>query len=94
MLPVFVAFAAVLAVVGAMTARVFRLDRPAGIALAFSGATRNSLVVVPLALAVPEAYAIAAVVVVSQTLVELVAEVVFVRVVPRLVRRTIPDRAD
>lgn len=55
-------------------------------ALVFSGATRNSLVVLPLALALPASLSLAPVVVVTQTLVELVGMIVFVRVVPRLVR--------
>ena len=50
----------------------------------FSGATRNSLVVLPLRLALPAAFDLAPLVVVTQTLVELVAMVVFVRLVPRL----------
>jgi len=51
----------------------------------FSGTTRNSLVVLPLALALPASMSLAPVVVVTQTLVELVGMVVLVRVVPRLV---------
>jgi ACR3 family arsenite efflux pump ArsB len=50
--------------------------------VALSGATRNSLVVLPLALAMPSPLAPAAVV--AQTLVELVGMVVLVRVLPRL----------
>ena len=50
----------------------------------FSGATRDSLVVLPLAPALPDRFALAAVVVVTQTLVEVVGMVVYVRVVPRL----------
>lgn len=42
--------------------------------------------VLPLALALPDALAIAAVVVVTQTLVELVGMVIYVRAVPRLLR--------
>ncbi|MEG9227331.1 arsenic resistance protein [Aeromicrobium sp. Sec7.5] len=84
--PVYVVWFLVMALVGAQVARVARLDRPRSIALTFSGATRNSLVVLPLALALPEAYALAAVVVVTQTLVELVAMVIYVRVVPLLAR--------
>ena len=83
-IPVYVAFPVIMALVGRAAARRFRLDVPAGRALTFSGATRNSLVVLPLALALPEPYGIAAVVVVSQTLVELVAMVAYVRVIPRL----------
>ncbi len=50
----------------------------------FSGVTRNSLVVLPLALALPVGFEAAAVVVVTQTLVEVIGMVVCVRVVPRL----------
>jgi len=82
----FVAFLVVMAPLGRVVARVARLDVPAARALTFSGATRNSLVVLPLALALPEAYALAALVVVTQTLVELVGMVVYVVLVPRLVR--------
>lgn len=84
--PVYVAFLVVMLPVGRLAARVARLDVPASRALVFSGATRNSLVVLPLALALPEAYAVAALVVVTQTLVEVVGMVVYVRLVPRVVR--------
>ncbi len=50
----------------------------------FSAATRNSLVVLPLALALPAPLGIAPLAVVTQTLVELVAMVVLVRLVPML----------
>lgn len=83
--PVYAAFALVMTAVGRVAARAFGLEPPAGRALLFSGATRNSLVVLPLALALPDQYALAAVIVVSQTLVELVAMLVLVRLVPRLI---------
>ena len=47
--------------------------------------TRNSLVVLPLALALPEGLEIAALAVVTQTMVELVAMVILVKLVPRLI---------
>ncbi|WP_256995003.1 arsenic resistance protein [Streptomyces sp. WY228] len=75
---------AVMAFAGLGVARLFRLDAPAGRAIVFTGATRNSLVVLPLALALPDALAVAAVVVVTQTLVEVIGMVVYVRAVPRL----------
>lgn len=83
--PLYAAFLVVMAGLGWALARVFRLDVPSSRALIFTGATRNSLVVLPLALALPEAYAITAVIVVTQTLVELVGMVIYVRAVPRLV---------
>ncbi|SMH49462.1 Arsenite efflux pump ArsB, ACR3 family [Rathayibacter oskolensis] len=79
-------FVVVMTVIGGVAGRVARLDVPGRRALLFSGVTRNSLVVLPLALALPPALALVPVVVVTQTLVELVAMVVLVRVVPRLVR--------
>ncbi|XVV06054.1 hypothetical protein ACQPW3_11970 [Actinosynnema sp. CA-248983] len=82
--PFFVLFLGVMAVLGVGVARVFRLGVRDGRAVVFTGATRNSLVVLPLALALPDAYDLAAVVVVTQTLVEVVGMVVYVRVVPRL----------
>ncbi|MFC7303709.1 bile acid:sodium symporter [Streptomyces monticola] len=82
--PFYVLFLAVMAAAGRAVARLFRLGAADGRALVFSGATRNSLVVLPLALALPDALAVAAVVVVTQTLVEVVGMVVYVRVVPRL----------
>lgn len=92
--PLFVAFLVVMAVLGRALALRLRLDPPTGRALLFSGATRNSLVVLPLALALDGAYAVTAAVVVTQTLVELVGMVVYVRLVPRLLpERPIPRDA-
>lgn len=84
--PIFVAFLVIMAFAGLAVSRVSRQDVRATRALVFSGATRNSLVVLPLALALPEELSLAAVVVVTQTLVELVGMVAYVRLVPLLVR--------
>ncbi|KQN40002.1 arsenic resistance protein [Frigoribacterium sp. Leaf44] len=86
LVPLYAGFLVVMAALGLGVGRVARLDVPATRALMFSGATRNSLVVLPLALALPASLSLAPVVVVTQTLVELVGMIVFVRVVPRLVR--------
>jgi ACR3 family arsenite efflux pump ArsB len=83
--PVYVAFVMVMVPVGMAAGRLAGLDVPGRRAIAFSGATRNSLVVLPLVLALPAAFDLAALVVVTQTLVELVAMVVLVRLVPRLI---------
>lgn len=86
--PVYVLFAATMVPVGILAGRVAGLDTPGSRAVVFSGATRNSLVVLPLVLALPAAFDLAALVVVTQTMVELVAMVVFIRLVPKLVRAT------
>lgn len=83
--PVYVAFAAIMVPVGLVAGRVARLDVPGRRAVVFSGVTRNSLVVLPLVLALPRGFELAPLVVVTQTLIELVAMVVLVRLVPVLV---------
>ena len=92
-IPIYVAFLVVMALVGRAVARLFALDARDGRALVFSGATRNSLVVLPLALALPEQFALASVVVVTQTLVELVGMVVYVQLIPRLLPAPEPTPA-
>lgn len=82
--PFYVLFLAVMAFAGLGVARLFRLDVPEGRAVVFTGATRNSLVVLPLALSLPDSLAVAGVVVVTQTLVEVIGMVVYVRAVPKL----------
>lgn len=83
--PFYVAFLVAMALLGLLVARTFRLDTASGRAIIFTGATRNSLVVLPLALALPDNLAIAAVVIVTQTLVEVIGMVVYVHAIPRLV---------
>ena len=80
--PVYAAFLVVMAVLGMVTARAFGLGTKEGRALLFTGATRNSLVVLPLALALPAAFDLTPAVVVTQTLVELAGLLIYVRVVP------------
>jgi ACR3 family arsenite transporter len=83
LVPLYAAFAAIMAGVGAAAGRVARLDGPGRTAVIFSGVTRNSLVVLPLALALPAGFALTPLVVVTQTLVELLAMVTMVSVATR-----------
>lgn len=85
--PVYLAFATVMTVLGWAAGRSSQLDVPARRAVVFTGVTRNSLVILPLVRALPATYTLAPLVVVTQTLVELVVMVVLVRVVPRIVPR-------
>ncbi|MBT2468215.1 bile acid:sodium symporter [Streptomyces sp. ISL-66] len=84
-IPFYAGFLVVMAFAGRVVARFFRLDAQASRAVVFTGATRNSLVVLPLALALPDELAVAAVVVVTQTLVEVIGMVAYVRLISRLV---------
>ena len=82
-IPVYIAFAIIAPLCGWLVGRAFRLEVPAARAIAFSAATRNSLVVLPLALAVPGAMPILPAIIVAQTLVELASELVYIRVIAR-----------
>ena len=84
LVPLYAVFLIVMLFIGLGAGRLARLDIPGTRAVAFSGVTRNSLVVLPLALALSAELALAPLAVVTQTLVELVGMVVLVHVVPAL----------
>ncbi|MFJ4259990.1 arsenic resistance protein [Pseudomonas monteilii] len=86
-IPVYIGFMLLAPVLGFISARLLRLPVAEARSVTFSAATRNSLVVLPLALALPETIrGLAAAAVITQTLVELVSELVYVRAVPRAIR--------
>ncbi len=85
--PIYVAFMFIVPFLARLIACAFRLDTQAGRGLIFSAGTRNSLVVLPLALALPNDWIIVPAVIVTQTLVELVGELFYIRLVPSVVFR-------
>lgn len=85
---VFIVYLVAAAVIGRMLSRALNLPSRTGRTLVFSLATRNSFVMLPLALALPAGWSAAAVVIVMQSLVELFGMSVFLRWVPE---RVIPD---
>lgn len=87
-LPVYIAFLVFAPMLGAFAARLFGLAAPAARAVTFSSSTRNSLVVLPLALALPENLrGLAAAAVITQTIVELIGELFYLRAIPALIWR-------
>ncbi|QUW66612.1 arsenic resistance protein [Pseudomonas synxantha] len=85
-LAIYLGFVLLAPLMGILAARLFALPAPSARAVTFSASTRNSLVVLPLALALPEDMrGLAAAAVILQTLVELVAELVYVRLIPAVV---------
>lgn len=79
---VFAAFLGIAGLISRGFAGAFRLGTKQGRVLAFSFGTRNSFVVLPLALALPLGWELAAVVVVLQSVVELFGMVVYLWWVP------------
>ncbi|MBP2078388.1 arsenic resistance protein [Oceanobacillus polygoni] len=85
-IPIYVLFLIITPIISRLLASMFKLDLGAGRALIFSMGTRNSLVVLPLALALPDPMAtLAAAVIVTQTIVELVGELIYIQAVPNLI---------
>ena len=85
-IPVYVGFLVLAPLMGMLAARLFALPAATARAVTFSASTRNSLVVLPLALALPEdVRGLAATVVILQTLIELVGELIYIRLIPALV---------
>lgn len=85
--PVYLGFMIFAPIIGMVTSRLFKLRAEAGRAVMFTTSTRNSLVVLPLALALPEEVRVlAAAAVITQTLIELVSELIYVRVIPILMK--------
>ena len=85
---IFVAYLVFAAFLGKTLGKLFRLPVPTARTLTFSFGTRNSFVVLPIALALPEAWHAAVVVIVFQSLVELFGMVAYLRWVPG---RLIPE---
>ncbi|WP_416140020.1 arsenic resistance protein [Halomonas sp. HK25] len=89
LVPLFVAFLGAALLLARWLARAFRLPARQGRVLAFGFGSRNSFVVLPLALALPAGLEVAVAVVVIQSLVELAGMLLFLHLVPRL----FPDAA-
>lgn len=87
-IPVYMGFLLLAPLMGALASRLFKLPSASARAVTFSTSTRNSLVVLPLALALPEEVrGLAAAAVITQTLVELIGELIYIRAIPACVWR-------
>lgn len=82
--PVYAAYAVLAPAIGWGMGRLWRLPAGQARAISFSAATRNSLVVLPLGLAIPGAVPVVPAVILAQTLVELLCELLYVRLLPHL----------
>lgn len=84
--PIYVAFAVIAPLAGRLATRALRLDGPSARAVSFSASYRNSLVILPLAFAVPGGVPLLPAVILTQTIVELCFLPIYVRWIPRLAR--------
>ncbi len=80
---IFVTFLLFALVLSKILSKLLKLPPLDGRVLAFSFGTRNSFVVLPIALALPEDFQIAVLTIVYQSLVELIGMLVFIKIVPK-----------
>ena len=85
--PVYITFAIISPFIGKLSAKLFKTDIYSSRAISFSTSTRNSLVVLPLALALPapENQLVAAVIV-TQTIVEIFFELIYIKAIPMITK--------
>ena len=86
-IPIYATFAIIGPFIGKFSAKLFKVDVYGSRAISFSTSTRNSLVVLPLALALPapENQLVAAVIV-TQTIIEIFFELIYIKVIPILTK--------
>ena len=82
---VFLTFLLFALLLSKILSKVLKLPNLDGRVLAFTFGTRNSFVVLPIALALPEDFQVAVLTIVYQSLVELMGMLVFIKIVPRWV---------
>ncbi|QIG89163.1 arsenic resistance protein [Chryseobacterium sp. POL2] len=88
-LPVYIVFAIIAPFIGKISAQLFKVDVQSSRAISFSTSTRNSLVVLPLALALPAPEnQLVAIVIVTQTIVEIFFELIYIKVIPIITKES------
>lgn len=86
-IPIYIIFMIIAPLIGYFTGKLFRLETRLIRTIAFSTSTRNALVVLPLALGLPGKWmTIATTVIITQTLVELMGEIIYIKLIPKLIK--------
>lgn len=88
LIPIYLTFIIIMFTAGLGIVKVLKIPPTPGRALILSGVTRNSLVVLPLALSVSDKYPLAPLAVITQTLVELLVMVALLKVLPWLLPKS------
>lgn len=83
--PIYILFLVIMGPAGSFMAKIFGLPPRERRAIAFTGATRNSLVVLPLAVAMSAQYPLIPAIVVCQTIIEILGMLVYTKAVPKLI---------
>ena len=85
-LPIYIVYAALAPLAGYLVARFMRLNAAPARAVSFSASYRNSLVILPLAFAVPGGTPLIPAVILTQTITELLFLPAYLRLIPRFTK--------
>ena len=85
-IPIYIIYLLIAPLLGYLSGKLFNLEINTNRTLAFSSGTRNALVVLPITFALSNNISnVATIVVVTQTLVELLGEIIYIKIIPKLI---------
>ena len=86
-IPIYICFLIVSPFIGTLCGKLFKVTQETKRTIAFSSSTRNALVVLPLALGLPNHWVtIATTVIITQTLCELLGELIYIKMIPKYIK--------
>ncbi|MGX0346105.1 arsenic resistance protein [Staphylococcus cohnii] len=86
-IPIYICFLIIAPLIGTLCGKVFKVTQETKRTIAFSSSTRNALVVLPLALGLPNHWVtITTTVIITQTLCELLGELIYIKMIPKYIK--------
>lgn len=86
-IPIYICFLIFAPLIGTLCGKLFKVTQETNRTIAFSSSTRNALVVLPLALGLPNHWVtITTTVIITQTLCELLGELIYIKMIPKYIK--------
>ncbi|WP_210129475.1 arsenic resistance protein [Staphylococcus sp. GDX8P66P] len=86
-IPIYICFLIIVPLIGTLCGKLFKVTQETKRTIAFSSSTRNALVVLPLALGLPNHWVtITTTVIITQTLCELLGELIYIKMIPKYIK--------
>lgn len=86
-IPIYICFLIIAPLIGTLCGKLFKVTQETKRTIAFSSSTRNALIVLPLALGLPNHWVtITTTVIITQTLCELLGELIYIKMIPKYIK--------
>lgn len=86
-IPIYICFLIIAPLIGTLCGKLFKVTQETKRTIAFSSSTRNALVVLPLALGLPNYWVtITTTVIITQTFCELLGELIYIKMIPKYIK--------